>query len=74
MESAEFVAVFPSIQSAITFHGSGGMRIQLDISESEIGEAAKLLLWREMLLRVTIAPISDPDEINDSLESINLHD
>ena len=32
------------------------MRIQLDIPESEMGEAAKLLLWRQMVLRVTVGP------------------
>ena len=56
-ESASFLAAFPSIQTAIKVHGSGnGMRIQLDIPESEMGEAAKLLLWRQMVLRVTVGP------------------
>jgi hypothetical protein len=32
------------------------MRIQLDIPESEMGEAAKLLLWRQMVLRITVEP------------------
>lgn len=54
---SEFIASFPDVQSAITFHGSGGMRIQLDIPENQIGEAAKLLMWREQLLRVTIVPM-----------------
>jgi hypothetical protein len=66
---AEFLAAFPPIQSAITFHGSGGMRIQLDISESDLGEAAKELLWRAQLLRVSIVPI-EVDEADDKLESI----
>ena len=56
-ESASFLAAFPSIQTAIKVHGSGnGMRIQLDIPESEMGEAAKLLLWRQMVLRITVEP------------------
>ena len=55
-EWAEFIASFPDIQSAITFHGSGGMRIQLDIPENQVGEAAKLLMWREKALRIVVAP------------------
>ena len=57
---ASFLAAFPSIQTAIKIHGNGeGMRIQLDIPESEMGEAAKLLLWRQRVLRVTIEPERD---------------
>ena len=56
-EPASFLASFPSIQTAIKIHGDGnGARIQLDIPESEMGEAMKLLLWRQMVLRVTIEP------------------
>ena len=56
-ERATFLAAFPAIQTAIKIHGSGnGMRIQLDIPETEMGEAAKLLLWREQVLVVTIGP------------------
>ena len=56
-EVASFLAAFPSIQTALKVHGSGnGMRIQLDIPESEMGEAAKLLLWRQRVLRVTVEP------------------
>ena len=59
-ESASFLASFPSIQTAIKIHGDGnGARIQLDIPESEMGEAMKLLLWRQMVLRVTVEPGSD---------------
>ena len=56
-EQATFLAAFPAIQSAIKIHGSGdGMRVQLDIPESEMAEATKLLLWRERVLQVTIGP------------------
>jgi len=58
-EKASFLAAFPSIQTAIKIHGDGnGARIQLDIPESEMGEAMKLLLWRQMVLRVTVEPES----------------
>jgi len=43
--------------AAIRIDGKGdGMRIQLDIPESEMGEAAKLMLWRQVVLRVTVEP------------------
>ena len=59
-EAAIFLAAFPSIQSAIKIHGNNdGMRIQFDIPESEMGEATKLLLWREQVLRVTVEPDRD---------------
>jgi hypothetical protein len=61
-DAASFLAAFPSIQTAIKVHGnSEGMRIQLDIPESEMGEAAKLLLWRQRVLRVTIEPEREAD-------------
>ena len=55
-EDSSFIASFPDTQNAIAFHGSGGMRIQLDIPENQIGEASKLLLWRERALRVVVRP------------------
>ena len=32
------------------------MRVQFDIPESDMGEAVKLLLWKERVLRVTVEP------------------
>lgn len=59
-ESATFLAAFPSIQTAIKVHGDGsGMRIQLDIPETELGEAMKMVLWRQRVLRVTVGPEAD---------------
>jgi len=67
-ERAEFIASFPGTQSAISFHGSGGMRIQLDIPENQIGEAAKLLMWREQLLNIVVSPIpKEQDNVDDSV-------
>jgi hypothetical protein len=31
----------------------------LDVPESEMGEAVKLLMWRQMALRITVEPESD---------------
>lgn len=48
-----FLASFPPIQSAIKV-GQDGMRIQLDIPESEMGNAIELLAMRDQVLRVTL--------------------
>ena len=62
-DSATFLAAFPCIQSAIKVYGDKqGMRVQLDIPESEMGEALKMLMWREQVLRVTIGPEQDADD------------
>ncbi|RPJ03157.1 MAG: hypothetical protein EHM39_00010 [Chloroflexi bacterium] len=55
-EQAVFIATFPPILGAIRMAGDGGMRLQLDVPESEMGEAVKVLLWRQVALRVTIEP------------------
>jgi hypothetical protein len=57
-EKIEFLASFPPIQSAIKITGNrDGMRIILDIPETEIGEAARLILMRESAFKVTIEEI-----------------
>ena len=48
-----FLASFPPIQSAIKV-GQDGMRIQLDIPESEMPKAIGLLGMRECVLVVTV--------------------
>jgi len=54
---AVFLAAFPSIQSAIKVTGDKcGMRVQLDIPETELAEGIKLLMWRQQVLQVTIEP------------------
>ena len=59
-ESTTFRAAFPPIQSAIKVYGDRqGMRLQLDIPETEMSAAMALFLWRECLLEVTISPIED---------------
>ncbi len=52
-QSIVFLANFPAIQSAIKI-GSDGMRIQLDIPETEMGNAVALLTMRDKVLRVTV--------------------
>lgn len=54
-EKVTFLASFPSVMSAIKVTGDGsGMRIMLDIPESEMAEAIKLMLYRQITLRVTV--------------------
>lgn len=56
-DKATFLATLPPIMSAIKITGAqDGMRIQFDVPESEMGEAVKLLAWRERVLQVTIQP------------------
>ena len=55
-ESATFVATLPPLLSAIRISGDGGCRIMLDVPESEMGEAVKLLMWRQKALRITVEP------------------
>lgn len=46
--------------TAIKICGDGsGMRIQLDVPESEMAEALKLLMWRERVLVVEVRPEQD---------------
>lgn len=55
-----FRAAFPSIQGAIKVTGDGsGMRIQLDIPETEMPNAVRLIAWRERVLRVTVQDDGD---------------
>lgn len=57
-QPVSFVAFMPAIQTAIQVHGNrDGMRVQLDIPESELGTAARLLLWRGKGLKVTVEPV-----------------
>ena len=56
-DKATFLATFPAIQSAIKVYGDEqGMRVQLEIPESEMKAALSLLLWRGRVLRVTVEP------------------
>lgn len=55
-DAVTFRCSFPAIQSAVKVSGSGGMRIQLDIPESELARAVDLLAWRQKVLVVTVRP------------------
>jgi len=50
-----FLATISPLQSAIQINGSAsGMRVKLDIPESEMGNALGLLAWRDKVLRVRV--------------------
>ena len=55
IDAIEFLASLPPIQSSIRI-GQDGMRIQLDVPETEMGNAIRLMTWRDKVLRITIRP------------------
>lgn len=56
-EKVTFIGSFPAIQSAIKVSGNGdGMRIMIDIPESEMAKALMLMMFRQVPIRVTIEP------------------
>jgi hypothetical protein len=55
-ESATFLCVIPSTVTAIRIHGDEGMRLTLDVDESNLPAALDLLRWRGRLLKVTVEP------------------
>jgi hypothetical protein len=57
-ELIEFIATLPPIQSAMSVSGNGdGMRIKLDIPESEVPKAIRLMLLANTAFRVQITEI-----------------
>ncbi|MDD5511697.1 MAG: hypothetical protein PHI12_12940 [Dehalococcoidales bacterium] len=57
-----FIASLPDIQSAINIGGDGSTRVKLDIPESELAEAVKLVLLKGRSFRVTISVVEDENE------------
>ncbi len=53
-DTLEFIASIPGTQTAIQVHGSGGMRIVLDIPEKQVGNAIKIMMMTKHNLKVTI--------------------
>jgi len=50
----KFLAILPPIQSAIKLDGSGGARVQLDVSEEDLPAVLELAKMKEQILRVEI--------------------
>ena len=61
-DTATFRATLPPILSAIRMAGDGGMRIMVDIPETDMPEALKLLMWKGQVLVVTVGPERSADE------------
>ena len=60
-DTAVFVGRIPPITSGIKA-GGDGMRVQFDIPETEMGQAAKLLLMRGKALKITVETLTDLDD------------
>ena len=55
-----FLASIPPLQSAIQIHGNkDGMRVKLEIPESEMANAIDLLTMRGVVLRVSVEVVED---------------
>ena len=52
--SISFTAILPDVQAAIKISGTGGIRLQLDIPESELPEAIKMVTMKGKAFRVII--------------------
>jgi len=53
----EFIASLADIQTAINIGGDGSTRVKLDIPESELAEAMKLVMFKGQAFRVSIETI-----------------
>lgn len=60
-DTAVFIGSIPPIMSGIKT-GGDGMRVQFDIPETEMGQAAKLLLMRGKALKITVETLTDLDD------------
>jgi len=55
-----FLAALPPIQSAMSVSGNNdGMRIKIDVSNAEVPNAVRLMLYANKLFRVTIEPVEE---------------
>ena len=61
-DTATFRATLTPIMSSIRISGDGGMRVMFDISESEMPEALKLVMWKQRVLVVTVEPEEGGEE------------
>jgi hypothetical protein len=57
-EPVRFVASFPDVLAQLKI-GRDGLRLVLDVPESDIAQALKLVLYRDCVLRVTIEPTKE---------------
>ena len=63
LDEAVFLFTFPPILSSVKIHGMGeGMRVQLEIPESEMGSALKMLQWRGGVMEARVRLVNDRDQ------------
>ena len=55
-DGTTFRATLPDTLSAIKISGSGGVRIQLDVPDTDMGNALQMLVWRDCVLVVSVTP------------------
>jgi len=55
----EFIATLPDSSTAISISGDGASRVKLDIPDSELANAVKLVLLKGKAFRVKIEPITE---------------
>ncbi len=51
----KFYATVPDIQSAIKISGNGAIRLQIDIPESELAEAIKIVMAKGKVIEVAMS-------------------
>ena len=56
-EPITFTAHVPNTQTAIQFHGGGGMRMQLEIPDNQLGNTVRIIEMRDWELKVTIEAV-----------------
>ena len=62
MGDAHFQAIVAPTQSGIRIHGDSGVRITLDVDESFMAEALKLVMWRDGVLDVYVRPSAGKEQ------------
>lgn len=58
MDKLSFLAYLPNIQSAISA-GGDGIRLKLDVPETDMPEALKMVTLKGKVFRVTVEPEED---------------
>ncbi len=57
-----FLASIAPLQSAITVASDGGVRVKIDIPESHMEAAVRLMGMRQKTLRITVEAIGEYDK------------
>ena len=71
MSECSFIGTIAPLQTAITIASDGGMRIKIDVPESEMGAALELLTMRGKTLRVTVEVANDDRETTNEYRKLH---